>query len=63
MFDVRPLLIATVAALLGGVSLAGGRGSAAGLLAGALSVALLAQIVAVAYPPDYSTPWSMRRPC
>jgi ribose/xylose/arabinose/galactoside ABC-type transport system permease subunit len=52
---LRPLLIATVAALLGGVSLAGGRGTAAGLLAGALSVALLAQIVAVAYLPDYAT--------
>jgi ribose/xylose/arabinose/galactoside ABC-type transport system permease subunit len=52
---LRPLLIATVAALLGGVSLAGGRGTPAGLLAGALSVALLAQIVAVAYLPDYST--------
>lgn len=52
---LRPLLIATVAALLGGVSLAGGRGTPAGLLAGALAVALLAQIVAVAYLPDYST--------
>jgi ribose transport system permease protein len=52
---LRPLLIATVAALLGGVSLAGGRGTPAGLLAGAMSVALLAQIVAVAYLPDYST--------
>ena len=52
---LRPLLIATVAALLGGVSLAGGRGTAVGLLAGSLSVALLAQIVAVAYLPDYST--------
>jgi L-arabinose transport system permease protein len=52
---LRPLLIATVAALLGGVSLAGGRGTPVGLLAGALSVALLAQIVAVAYLPDYST--------
>jgi ribose/xylose/arabinose/galactoside ABC-type transport system permease subunit len=52
---LRPLLIATVAALLGGVSLTGGRGNPVGLLAGALSVALLAQIVAVAYLPDYST--------
>ncbi|MET0491835.1 MAG: ABC transporter permease [Actinoplanes sp.] len=52
---LRPLLIATVAALLGGVSLAGGRGTPVGLLAGALAVALLAQIVAVAYLPDYST--------
>ncbi|MFI5897366.1 ABC transporter permease [Actinoplanes sp. NPDC051513] len=52
---LQPLLIAAVAALLGGVSLAGGRGTPAGLLAGAVSVALLAQIVAVAYLPDYST--------
>jgi ribose transport system permease protein len=52
---LRPLLIAAVAALLGGVSLAGGRGTPAGLLAGALAVALLAQIVTLAYLPDYST--------
>jgi ribose transport system permease protein len=52
---LRPLLIAAVAALLGGASLAGGRGTPVGLLAGALSVALLAQIVAVVYLPDYST--------
>lgn len=52
---LRPLLIAAVAALLGGVSLAGGRGNPWGLLAGALAVALLAQIVAVAYLPDWST--------
>lgn len=52
---LRPLLIAAVAALLGGVSLAGGRGTPSGLLAGALAVALLAQIVTLAYLPDYST--------
>ena len=52
---LRPLLVAAVAALLGGVSLAGGRGTPLGLLAGALSVGLLAQIVTIAYLPDYST--------
>jgi ribose/xylose/arabinose/galactoside ABC-type transport system permease subunit len=52
---LRPLILAAVAALLGGVSLAGGRGSPLGLLAGALSVALLAQVVTVTVLPDYST--------
>ena len=37
------------------MSLAGGRGLPAGLLAGALSVALLAQIVAITALPDYYT--------
>lgn len=50
---LRPLLIAAVAALLGGVSLAGGRGAPLGLLAGALAVALLAQVVTSSYLPDY----------
>jgi ribose/xylose/arabinose/galactoside ABC-type transport system permease subunit len=52
---LQPLILAAVAALLGGVSLAGGRGSPLGLLAGALSVALLAQIVAVTALPDFTT--------
>jgi L-arabinose transport system permease protein len=52
---LQPLILAAVAALLGGVSLAGGRGTPTGLLAGTLSVALLAQIVAVTAIPDYST--------
>jgi ribose/xylose/arabinose/galactoside ABC-type transport system permease subunit len=52
---LQPLILAAVAALLGGVSLAGGRGSPLGLLAGTLSVALLAQIVAVTALPDFST--------
>jgi ribose/xylose/arabinose/galactoside ABC-type transport system permease subunit len=51
----QPLILATVAALFGGVSLAGGRGVPLGLLCGALSVALLAQIVAVTALPDFST--------
>ncbi|XRQ09040.1 ABC transporter permease subunit [Actinomadura welshii] len=52
---LQPLILAAVAALAGGVSLAGGRGTPAGLLAGALSVALLAQVVAVTALPDFST--------
>lgn len=52
---LQPLILAAVAALLGGVSLAGGRGTALGLLAGALSVALLAQIVTTTALPGYST--------
>jgi ribose/xylose/arabinose/galactoside ABC-type transport system permease subunit len=52
---LQPLILAAVAALLGGVSLAGGRGHPLGLLAGALSVALLAQVVTMTALPDYST--------
>ncbi|HWC78395.1 MAG TPA: hypothetical protein VG756_00390 [Pseudonocardiaceae bacterium] len=52
---LQPLILATVAVLLGGVSLAGGRGLPLGLLAGALSVALVAQIVAITALPDFST--------
>jgi len=52
---LQPLILAAVAALLGGVSLAGGRGAPLGLLAGTLSVALLAQIVAVTALPDFTT--------
>lgn len=52
---LQPLILAAVAVLLGGVSLAGGRGLPIGLLAGTLSVALIAQIVATLALPDYST--------
>jgi L-arabinose transport system permease protein len=52
---LQPLILAAVAALLGGVSLAGGRGLAIGLLCGTLSVSLLAQIVLVTAVPDYWT--------
>lgn len=50
---IQPLILAAVGALLGGVSLAGGRGSVAGLLAGALTVSLLAQIASAAGLPNY----------
>jgi ribose transport system permease protein len=50
---VQPLILAAAAALLGGVSLAGGRGSALGLLGGIIAVALLAEIATVAAFPGY----------
>ncbi|WP_205473647.1 hypothetical protein [Nocardioides sp. SYSU D00038] len=52
---VQPLILAAAAALLGGVSLAGGRGSAVGLLGGILAVALLAEIATVTALPAYVT--------
>jgi len=51
----QPLILSAVGCLVGGVSLAGGRGRPAGLLAGALSVALLGQIDAITAIPDYLT--------
>lgn len=51
----QPLILAAVGCLVGGVSLAGGRGLPAGLLAGALAVALLGQIDAITALPDYYT--------
>ena len=52
---LRPLILAAVACLAGGVSLADGRGLPAGLLAGTLAVALLGQIDAMTALPDYYT--------
>jgi len=52
---LQPLILAAVGCLVGGVSLAGGRGLPLGLLAGALSVALLGQIDAITAIPDYYT--------
>jgi ribose transport system permease protein len=52
---LQPLILAAVACLVGGVSLAGGRGLPAGLLAGTLAVALLGQIDAMTALPDYYT--------
>lgn len=52
---VQPLILAAAAALLGGVSLAGGRGTPIGLLGGMLAVALLAEVVTVAALPAYVT--------
>ncbi|MET0522620.1 MAG: ABC transporter permease [Jiangellaceae bacterium] len=50
---VQPLIVAAAAALLGGVSLSGGRGNPLGLLGGIMAVALLAEIVTVAALPAY----------
>lgn len=50
---IQPLVLAAVAALIGGVSLSGGRGSAVGLLLGTLAVALLSQTVTFAALPGY----------
>jgi ribose transport system permease protein len=52
---IQPLVLAVVAALIGGVSLSGGRGTAWGLLVGAIVVALLSQIVIFAALPGYVT--------
>ena len=52
---LQPLILAAVACLVGGVSLAGGRGLPAGLAAGTLAVALLGEIDAVTALPDYYT--------
>jgi ribose transport system permease protein len=49
------LVLAVVAALIGGVSLAGGRGTVWGLLVGTLVVAMLSQIVIFATLPGYVT--------
>ncbi len=52
---IQPLVLAAVAALIGGVSLSGGRGTGIGLLFGALTVALLSQIVLFARLPGLVT--------
>lgn len=52
---LQPLILAAVACLVGGVSLAGGRGLPAGLAAGTLAVALLGEVDAVTALPDYYT--------
>jgi ribose/xylose/arabinose/galactoside ABC-type transport system permease subunit len=49
-----PLIFATIAALLGGVKLAGGRGSPAGIAAGVLSLAILQEILAATAAPQYT---------
>ena len=50
-FDV--LTFSATAALLGGVSLSGGRGSAVGIAAGVLSLSVLQEILAIMRSPDY----------
>lgn len=52
---MQPLVLAAVAALIGGVSLSGGRGSGTGLLFGALAVAVLSQTVVFAALPGFVT--------
>lgn len=52
---VQPLILAAAAALLGGASLAGGRGSALGFLGGVAAVALLAEIATLTALPAYVT--------
>lgn len=48
-----PLVFAVTAALLGGVTLAGGRGTAMGIAAGAISLSLLQEIFVIVATPDY----------
>jgi ribose/xylose/arabinose/galactoside ABC-type transport system permease subunit len=50
-----PLVLAAAAAVLGGISLRGGRGRLWGLFLGALAVALLAQVFAITKLPVSST--------
>lgn len=48
-----PLIFATIAALLGGVSLAGGRGSVLGIGAGLLTLAILQEVLTMLSEPEY----------
>ncbi len=50
-FDV--LTFSATAALIGGVSLSGGKGSAVGIAAGVLSLSVLEEILAILGSPDY----------
>ncbi len=47
------LTFAATAALIGGVSLSGGKGSPAGIAAGVLSLSVLEEILAILGSPDY----------
>jgi ribose/xylose/arabinose/galactoside ABC-type transport system permease subunit len=51
--SVAPLIFGTIAAILGGVTLTGGRGTPLGIAAGALSLATLNQTLAVVGAADY----------
>jgi ribose transport system permease protein len=48
-----PLIFAVTAALLGGVSLAGGQGGPIGIAVGAISLSLLQELFAILATPDY----------
>jgi ribose/xylose/arabinose/galactoside ABC-type transport system permease subunit len=52
---LQPLILGAAAAVLGGLSLSGGRGTAWGLLLGALAVALLQQLFAITALPTSTT--------
>ncbi len=52
---LQPLVLAAAAAVLGGLSLSGGRGAIWGLLLGALAVCLLEQVFAITALPTSST--------
>jgi len=50
---VNPLIFAVTAALVGGVTLSGGRGGALGVAAGALSLSVVQQVFAMLASPSY----------
>ena len=50
---LAPLIFAITAALLGGIALAGGRGTAAGIAAGVLTLSLLQEFFAIQATPEY----------
>lgn len=50
---LTPLIFATIAVLLGGVALSGGRGSALGILAGVAAYATLRETLAILGTPDW----------
>jgi ribose transport system permease protein len=50
---VGPLIFATTAALLGGVSLSGGRGNPLGIAAGVLSLALIVEAIPILGSPEW----------
>jgi ribose transport system permease protein len=52
---LQPLILAAAAAVLGGLSLSGGRGTVWGLLLGALAVTLLQQLFAITALPTSTT--------
>jgi ribose transport system permease protein len=52
---LQPLILAVAAAVLGGLSLSGGRGAVWGLLLGTLAVALLQQLFAITALPTSTT--------
>jgi len=52
---VTPLIFATTATLLGGVSLSGGRGSPLGIAAGVLSLSLIIEAIPILHSPEYMT--------